>query len=69
MTKVRWYEHWEPGVDITLECTKEDAVKLQKLNLEKIKEVGRAPPDFFYESDQAAFDDFVCVNWANVVEE
>lgn len=41
--------------------TREEAIRIQK------KVVSRVRPDFTYESDQQALDDYITVNWAEII--
>jgi hypothetical protein len=41
--------------------TPEEAIRIQK------ETVSRVRPDFTYESDQQALDDYITVNWAEII--
>ena len=41
--------------------TREEAIRIQK------EIVSRVRPDFTYESDQQALDDYITVNWAEII--
>jgi hypothetical protein len=62
---MKWVEWVEPGENdkvITRRITAEKAIFMQKASARFVK------PDFRYENDQAALDDFITVHWANVIE-
>ena len=41
--------------------TREEAIRIQK------QIVSRVRPDFTYESDQQALDDYITINWAEII--
>ena len=41
--------------------TREEAIRIQR------EYVNRVRPDFVYENDQQALDDYIAVNWAEII--
>lgn len=41
--------------------TREEAIRIQK------ETVSRVRPDFIYESDQQALDDYITIHWAQII--
>lgn len=41
--------------------SREEAIRIQKETVSRIR------PDFVYENDQQALDDYITVNWADII--
>jgi hypothetical protein len=61
---VKWIEPYSVEADVCVELrvTVEDAIKSQRVHVAKYR------PDFTYESDDQALQDFITVHWGIVVE-
>jgi hypothetical protein len=62
---VKWIEPYDAEANgcVELRMTVEDVIKCQRARVAQYR------PDFQYESDQQAIDDFCTVHWGTIVEE
>jgi hypothetical protein len=62
--KIRYIEPAEnPDGYAEVTVSREEAIRLQR------DTVARVRPDFVYESDEQALEDYIVVNWADVINE